>query len=199
MNTLAMYPLQLRVQRCGFNVNRFGYPSMRCGLEENAARLSYYIEAIEADEVHLVAHSLGGLVTMCALRLRPDPRVRKIVLLGSPVAGSLSGRRLARSRVGRLLLGRSDRIWESPPDVTFPDGVAVGVIAGSMPIGLGRVIGRLPRPHDGVVSVAETQVENAADDIVLPVTHTALLLSGSVARQACFFLRNARFLRDRST
>lgn len=189
-----MYPLQLRVQRYGFNVNRFDYASMRCELEDNAARLSRHIECLEADEVHLVAHSLGGLVTLQALRAHPDPRVRRVVLLGSPVAGSLSGRRLARFAAGRLLLGRSERIWETPLDTSCPDRVATGVVSGSMPIGLGRLIGPIPTPHDGVVSVAETKVANATDNIVLPVTHTALLLSGSVARQVCAFLRDGRFV-----
>jgi pimeloyl-ACP methyl ester carboxylesterase len=199
MNPLAMVPLQLRVRKLGFNVTRFGYRSMRSGLEVNAARLSRFIEAIEADVVHLVAHSLGGLVTMRALQLRPDTRAQRIVLLGSPVAGSSSGRRLADFRAGRLLLGNSDHIWKTPPDATFPEDAAVGVIAGSMPIGLGRLVGRLPRPNDGVVTVAETQVRNATDKIVLPVTHTALLFSAGVARQVCFFLRDSRFAHVAST
>ncbi len=194
-----MYPLQRRVEKCGFDVDRFGYRSMRSGLEDNAARLSRFIDAIEADVVHLVAHSLGGLVTMRALQLRPDPRVQRIVLLGSPVAGSLSGRRLKNSRVGRLLLGKSDRIWETLADAKFPDGVTVGVIAGSLPIGLGRLVGRLQQPHDGVVTVTEAQVKNATDHVVLPVTHTALIFSTGVAQQVCHFLRNARFVHRTST
>ena len=161
MNAIAMYPLHLRVQRCGFNVNRFGYASMRCGLDENAAQLSRHIEAIEAEDVHLIAHSLGGLVTMRALQLQPDPRVRRVVLLGSPIAGSLSGRRLGRSAAGRLLLGKSVGIWETSSDWTFPDGVATGVIAGSMPIGLGRLVGQ--RCADPAV---------AAAGIVVAVTET---------------------------
>ena len=193
MKALVMYPLQLRVKRRGFNANGFGYPTLRAGLEQNAAQLSRFIEAIEADVVHVVAHSLGGLVTMRALQLHPDPRIRRMVLLGSPVSGSLSGRRLAELRGGRLLLGNSIGVWEAQSVRTAPDGVAVGVIAGSMPIGLGRLAGALAQPHDGVVTVAETQVKEATDEVIVPTTHTGLLLSGRVARQVCFFLRNARF------
>jgi pimeloyl-ACP methyl ester carboxylesterase len=193
MKALAMYPLQVRVKRCGFNAKGFGYPTLRAGLAENAVQLSRFIDAIDADVVHVVAHSLGGLVTMHAQQLHPDPRIQRIVLLGSPVSGSLSGRRIAALRAGRLLLGNSTRIWEAQSMQTAPDGVAVGIIAGSMPIGLGRLLGTLQRPHDGVVTVAETQVNDATDVVVVPVTHTGLLFSGGVARQACSFLRNARF------
>lgn len=194
MNELAMIPLQSRIKKSGFRVNRFGYPSMRAGLEENAARLARFIDSLDADVVHVVAHSLGGVVTLRALQMRPDPRVQRIVLLGSPVAGSLTGRRLAKIRAGRLLLGKSDRIWGVQSVYASPDGVDVGIIAGSVPIGLGRLFGRIPRPNDGVVAVAETRVINAADDVVLPVNHTGLLLSSRVARQVCNFLRDARFV-----
>jgi len=149
--------------------------------------------------VHMVAHSLGGIVTLRALQLRSDPRVQRIVMLGCPVAGSLSGRRLARNRAGRLLLGKSDRIWEAQSVNASPDSVDVGSIAGSVPIGLGRLFGRIPQPNDGVVAVAETRVINAADDVVLPVNHTGLLLSSRVARQVCNFLRDARFVHGDST
>ena len=199
MNELAMVPLQSRVKKCGFDVNRFGYPSMRAGLEENAARLARFIASLDADVVHVVAHSLGGVVTLRALQMRPDPRVQRIVLLGSPVAGSLTGRRLAKIRAGRLLLGKSERIWKAQSVNASPDGVAVGIIAGRMPIGLGRLFGKIREPNDGVVAVAETHVMNAADEVVLPVNHTGLLLSSKVARQVCAFLRNARFVHGHST
>ncbi len=194
-----MFGLHARLKRCGFEVIGFSYASMRNRLDKNAAQLSRFIDTIEADVVHLVAHSLGGLVTLRALQMRRHPRVRRIVLLGSPVAGSLSGRRLARFGAGRLLLGNSRHIWDGKFENVSPEGVAVGIIAGSVPIGLGRLLGKIPGPHDGVVAVAETQVINSTDTIVLPVTHTALLLSGRVGRQVCSFLRDARFVHAGST
>lgn len=199
MNELAMVPLQSRIKKCGFRVNRFGYRSMRAGLEENAARLSRFIAALDADVVHMVAHSLGGVVTMRALQLHLDPRVQRIVLLGSPVAGSLSGRRLGKFGAGRLLLGKSNGVWEAEPVTAPPDGVAVGIIAGSVPLGLGRLFGKIPEPNDGVVAVAETRVTNVSDQVVLPVNHTGLLLSSRVARQVCSFLREAQFVHGDST
>lgn len=199
MNELAMVPLQSHVKKCGFDVSRFGYPSMRAGLEENAARLSRFIASVDADVVHVVAHSLGGVVTLRALQLRPDPRVQRIVLLGSPVTGSLSGRRLATFRAGKLLLGKSERIWEAQSVNASPDGVAVGIVAGRMPVGLGRLFGKIREPNDGVVTVAETHVTNATDEVVLPVNHTGLLLSSKVARQVCAFLQYARFVHGNAT
>ena len=73
----------------------------------------------------------------------------------------------------------------------------LGVIAGCRGMGLGRVIApRLPKPHDGVVSVAETHVPGMRDHIVLDVSHTAMLASRAVVRQICTFLQQGTFSRD---
>jgi hypothetical protein len=77
-----------------------------------------------------------------------------------------------------------------------PPGRAVAVIAGDRPWGLGQLVARLPRPNDGVVSVAETRLPGIADHLTLPVTHAGLLFSREVARQAGAFLTGGRF--DRS-
>jgi pimeloyl-ACP methyl ester carboxylesterase len=158
--------------------------------------LSRVLKSVQSDQIHIVAHSLGGLVTLRALELYPDARVRHVVLLGSPVAGSFSGRRLANFHAGRMLMGANSHIWGDRHSVKAPEGVDVGVIAGTLPLGLGRFIGKLPHPHDGVVSVAETKLDNATDSILLPVSHSAMLFSGSVGSQVCHFLQQARFIHD---
>ena len=196
MNAAALLMLQKRLHECGYRVVRFGYPTVRAGLKENAARLSRVLKSLQTGRIHIVAHSLGGLVTLHALELNPEPRVRRIVLLGSPVAGSLTGRRLAQFRAGRLIMGASSGLWEERHSVEAPDGVEVGIVAGTLPIGLGYLVGRLPRPHDGAVSVAETRLDNAVDTILMRVSHSAMLFSGDVGRQVCHFLEHARFDHD---
>ena len=75
----------------------------------------------------------------------------------------------------------------------MPNGVEVGVIAGNVPFGLGPLVARLPKPHDGVVLVDETRVPGAKDFIVLRINHTGTLFSPAVGRAACAFLRNGTF------
>lgn len=196
MNAAALSLLQMRVRNCGFRVVRFGYPTVRAGLAESAGRMSKFLKSLDANEIHIVAHSMGGLVTLRALELNANPRVRRIVLIGSPVAGSLSGRRLAKFPAGRILMGANSSIWGDHHRAKAPDGVEAGVIAGTMALGLGRLVGKLPRPNDGVVSVEETKLGNATDTILLHVSHTAMLFSGNVGRQVCHFLEHARFMHD---
>ena len=196
MNAAALYVLHLRMQRCGFHPVRFGYPTVRAGLAKSAAQLSRLIESLDTDAIHIVAHSMGGLVVFRALNLHRDPRVQRVVLMGSPIVGSQSGRRLASHHAGRLLLGANSHVWGTHGFLDAPEGVEIGVIAGTMPVGIGRLVGRLSRPHDGTVSVAETNLDSATDTIHLHVSHTAMLFSGNVGRQACHFLRHARFDHD---
>jgi len=196
MNATALRVLQMRLRSSDLNVVRFGYPTVRAGLDEGAAHLSRLLKTLDSEQIHLVAHSLGGLVTLRALELYPDARVRRIVLMGSPVAGSLSGRRLASFQAGRLLLGANTHVWGVTHQVHVPAGVEAGVIAGTTPVGLGRLVGKLPPPHDGAVSVSETKLDDAKDTIMLRVSHSAMLFSGAVARQVRHFLRHGCFAHD---
>ncbi len=197
MNPLALYPLGRKLEHCGFPVSVFRYATVGSPLEENAGRLADQLAGERSETLHLVGHSLGGLVIMRALAERTEPRVKRVVLLGTPLAGSIAGRSLGRTRTGRWMLGKTLPIWSVPPPPAVPDGVEVGVLAGNLPFGLGRLVVRLPRPNDGAVTVAETRLETATDSIVLPVSHTAMIFSGRVARQVCAFLRNGKFVRGK--
>ena len=67
------------------------------------------------------------------------------------------------------------------------------MVAGSLPIGLGRLFGALPGASDGVVRVEETEVQGMRERVVLPVSHSAMVVSARVAAQVDVFLRDARF------
>jgi hypothetical protein len=73
-------------------------------------------------------------------------------------------------------------------------GCDIGVIAGRMPVGAGRIVAPdLPAPHDGAVSVEETRLPAMRDHIVLNVSHSGMLVSRGVAHQIDAFLRNGAF------
>ncbi|MEO8009443.1 MAG: alpha/beta fold hydrolase [Betaproteobacteria bacterium] len=192
LNGLAMLPLARRLERCGFEVARYGYQSVRRGLRENARRLAAVCEKPGAP-LNLVGHSLGGLLIMTMLHSHRSVKVRRVVLLGSPYANSAAAQGMARFATSRGLLGRTMQDWLRQPRPPIPDGIELGVIAGDLSIGLGRLVTRLPKPNDGVVIFDETRIPGAADSIVLHTSHTAMLLSPAVGRAVCAFLKNGRF------
>ncbi len=99
------------LRRSGYRALRFGYPSVRATLSQNAQALRRFVAAAGGDEIHLVGHSLGGLVILDMLRQEADPRLRRVVLLGTPCTDSHCARRLARVAGMPALLGGSINEW----------------------------------------------------------------------------------------
>ncbi len=190
MNGAAMLPLGWLLSRCDFDVVRFSYASISDGLEYNADRLASLCREQETEPLHLVGHSLGGLLILAALERNKDLKVQRVVLIGSPYAGISAAVALARSPIGEKVLGRTLNDWMRMPRPSLPNRAELGVIAGNVPFGLGRLVARLPKPNDGVVLVEETRVPGAKDSIVLHINHTGMLVSPAVARATCAFLRN---------
>jgi pimeloyl-ACP methyl ester carboxylesterase len=185
------------LRRLGYHTLRFGYPSVRATLGQNAAALRHYVAAAGGSEIHLVGHSLGGLVILDMLRQEADPRLRRVVLLGTPCNDCHCARRLLRVAGMPTLLGRSIKEWlaRGPGATAAPQpAIEVGVLAGTRSVGLGRVVPGLPRPNDGVVGLAEARLPGAADFIALPVAHSEMLASRRCAAQVAAFLQNGHFL-----
>lgn len=194
MPAWVMLPLRYRLARCGFACTCFGYASARAGLDANAARLARSIETCGSDRVHLVGHSLGGALALHATASHALRRVHRVVMMGSPYRDSYAARVLARSDIGRRMLGQTVPEWLSCPRLAIPPGVEVGVIAGTVAFGLGAIVARdMPRPHDGVIRVAETAVDGMKESIEVAVSHSHLLLSKAVGRLVCSFLRHGQF------
>jgi pimeloyl-ACP methyl ester carboxylesterase len=177
-------------------VHLFGYPSLRTDLDGNIQSLFEFVESIDAETVHLVGHSLGGLLILKMLNSHPPSRVGRVVCLGSPLRGSSAGMRIQSLPGGKVFAGKSlvQALGEPLPD--WQGQWPLGVIAGSMGVGLGRLVEQLEAPHDGTISVSETRLPGISDHLVLPLNHSGLVFSPEVARQTDYFLSQGRFLRD---
>jgi pimeloyl-ACP methyl ester carboxylesterase len=191
----VMQGLRLRLSRRGYAACAFDYRSMSRGLDEHARRLAASVAKLQQPVIHLVGHSLGGLVILRYLRNYGEGRIGRIVLLGTPVRACLAGLRFDELAAAARLLGTSREILRSLPDDYRPQR-DLGVIAGSHPWGLGRMIMRLPGVNDGVVRLEETGVAGMRDRIVLPVSHSGMLASARVAREIAVFLERGAFDHD---
>ena len=191
---IAMWPMRRRLERCGYTVRAYSYPTMRLTLDENTARLCRYCDGLGGGKVHLVGHSMGGLVALATAERLPAACRGRVVLIGTPFAKSFAARALQRLPGGRAMLGHSMGQWLAGRRSTPPVAFDLGVIAGSGGVGLGRLIAPgLPKPNDGVVNIEETRVPGMRDHVVLPVSHTQMLVSGAVVRQVCAFLEHGKF------
>ncbi len=193
VHSLQLVLLARRLRRCGYRTRLFNYRSVRRSVRHNAARLARRVRRIDADKIHLVGHSLGGLVILQALQDNPGLINGRIVLLGSPVRGSAVARRIHQRRLLRWLIGRSGEQGLLGGGPQWRGWQSLGVIAGRYSLGIGRLMGGLSGANDGVVNLAETLIEGAQDCIVVDATHIGLLVSKRVAGQVCAFLKRGRF------
>ncbi|MEO7557885.1 MAG: alpha/beta hydrolase [Gammaproteobacteria bacterium] len=192
MTGIDMLLLRRRLRRCGYEVVQFTYPTMRNSIDANAACLHEFTRTCDQDAtIHFIGHSLGGLVILRLFRDFPE-RPGRIVLLGTPCAGSYVARRLTQY-LGRWLFGQSLEQGLLSDTHRWNGGRALGVIAGNLSFGGGMIVRGLPRPNDGTVAVQETYLSGMTEHITLPVSHTGLLFSTTVARQVCAFLKTGRF------
>jgi len=179
MTGTEMRVLGGRLEEAGFRARYFRYRSWRGGLAEAADALREFVDATEGERVHLVGHSLGGVVIARMLVDAPFARPGRVAMLGSPMNGSAAAGIVSRHRAGRWLVGGVIRegIVERTPK--WPGGRDLLVVAGDIPFGSGLLLG-LARPHDGVIRVEETRVEGARA-VTVRASHVGLLLSRKVA------------------
>lgn len=188
---LTLGPLSRRLREDGFEPQVIDYSSVLHGPERAAREVLARLEASDAP-VHLVGHSLGGLVALRALSMSAEQAVGRVVCLGSPLAGSAAALGLGRFPLAPALMGRSRRLLAE--GIGSVEGrVDVGSIAGTRAMGLGRFFGRLQGPCDGTVAVEETRVPGLADHCTVHASHTGLILSREAARLTVTFLREGRF------
>jgi hypothetical protein len=193
MTGLELGLLRRRVSQAGFETQQFHYHTVLESVAENARKLADYIARLDAESVHLVGHSLGGMVILRMFEIGVVIPSGRVVLLGSPVRGSVAARSMTQKNWG-WLLGQSgpDGLAEEHNPV-WNQSRELGVLIGTGGTGFG-----LPRPeltgvHDGVVTAEETRLPGATDQIALDVHHTSMLFRPEVAEQVIQFLKTGKF------
>jgi pimeloyl-ACP methyl ester carboxylesterase len=190
MPAFAMSFLGARLASRGFSTRAFAYRG-RDPFDANVERFVRWVRHLNG-KAHFVGHSLGGVLILEALRRHPELPAASALLVGAPVRGCYAGRRFGRARFGRWMMGACGPLWEERA-AAWRGTVPLGVIAGTVPLGLGRAFGRLPGQNDGVVCVSETAVDGMSAQALLPLGHSSLIVSSRVAALAARFFTQGRF------
>jgi pimeloyl-ACP methyl ester carboxylesterase len=179
-----MTPLARRLEAAGYVVNNWGYRSIRRSIDEHGERLARELQRV-ADEspttkVHVVAHSMGSIVTRDALVRGLPKNLGRVVFLGPPHGGSpmasLFGpwlRPLCRP-IDQL----AARAGSFVNCLGALEGVEFGVIAASL---------------DVLVPLASTHLAGQREHVVLRSMHSQLLFRTDVAAMTGNFLRHGAF------
>lgn len=190
-----MASMAKRLRARGHRVRVFSYPTRAAALDGHADALHDFLEKDRAQELHLVGHSMGGLVILNMLSRYDDLPPGRVVLMGTPVQGSAVVRKMAKLPGQEFIFGKSREDLLQGFRVS-PEGRETGMIRGTRPFGFGQIAGRPDEPNDGSIRLSETQLEGLKDTIDLPVAHSEMLVSAKVVDQVEQFLLYGSFKKD---
>lgn len=186
----------------GYRVINLRYASRSAAIHDLAAEALGPVFAaprLAGERVHIVTHSLGGVLVRQYLHDHGTPiNLGRVVMLAPPNQGSEVADKLARWSVYGWLNGPAGldlgTAMEQTPNALgpLPAGVEVGVIAGGRSLNpfFSAII---PGPDDGKVAVERTHVAGEADHAIVPYSHTWLMNRTETERLVCRFLSAGNF------
>lgn len=174
-------PLAKKLQRLGWNAQCYRYPSWVSSIEREGERFADFLKKQyqrDSKPIHLIGHSMGGLVARVAINHLPSDAIGKLVMICTPNQGSHIASRVHR--------------WLGP---FFP-------MLSQMSDEQGSFVKRLPPPKvpyaivaadgDLVVRPDSTRVSGDEPWLRVPGMHSAAVWRDDVAKAVDSFLRNGK-------
>jgi len=184
---VVMWLMGQRLKQRGYRVVNWGYPSIRRNVEAHGQDLHRRLLELEQDpsvgEIHLVTHSMGGIVARTALTHGDLVKLHRMVMLCPPNRGSRWATMFGP--LLRKLCCTIDQLATRPDSyvncLPLPEDLEVGIIAAAF---------------DPLVPLDSTYLGVERDHIIWPLSlHSGILFRNGVAEQVAHFLANGEFLR----
>lgn len=201
----SMAKMASKLQQAGYAVENIDYPSTRLSVSQISKHyLAPTVEWASAKykKVHIVTHSMGGIITRHYLAEHGSGQIGRVVMLAPPNHGSEVIDNLGKMGLVTPMLGPGaaelSTADNSVPNSLPPlirDDCEVGIIAGTRsynPLFSYWVKGE----DDGKVSVQSTILEGMSDHLVVKANHTFIMRNKTVIEQVIHFLRAGQFRND---
>lgn len=183
-NTLLLAMLARRLRGHGYRTDLWGYRNMWSSIRVLADRFARSLATLDADpgidRLHLVTHSMGGIVGRAALEQYRPRKMGRFVMLAPPNRGSF---------VATAMAGSFGRVLKPVAELS----TAADSMVNSLPTPAGVEIGVIAAAHDALVSAESTHPDAPHDHVTLPTWHTGLLFRRDTADLVADFLATGRF------
>lgn len=198
----SMAAIEGMLARNGYDVFNIGYPSRKYPialLAEEIGRRIHDLNTAAYAHVHVVTHSMGGIILRKILKKDSIPHLGRVVMLSPPNQGSEVVDRLKHWPLFRLLNGPAGGELGTAPD-DLPGRL------GGVDFDLGVIVGRktvnwilstiIPGENDGKVSTQRARVPGMRDFLVVDATHPFIMRNPVVLDEILGYLRNGKFSRN---
>lgn len=196
----SMSKLEKHLIKNGYTVSNTGYPSTSEPVEAIAEK--YLADMVNdcikkgAGKIHIVTHSLGGIITRQYLQDHTLPVGSRIVMISPPNKGSELVDAFRDIFIFDWLYGPAGQELGTEPD-SLPNSLKpvsgeIGVITGDFtfnPVYSWIISGE----DDGKVSVESAKLEEMVDFLVVPSSHSFIMNHSKVLDQVVYFLENGKF------
>ena len=181
---ILMHLLGRRLQSHGFTTRNWGYPSVIGTVQRHAAKLRRVLDELNTDEdvsrIHLVTHSMGGIVGWYALQQRIPDKFGRFVLLTPPGRGSWLATTFGW--IARPICPGVEQLSTRPESLVNQlktlDGIDVGAIGATL---------------DLVVPASYSHMPGEREHQIFPGLHHQVLFRADVAESVARFLQTGSF------
>ena len=197
----SLRAFQRALEANGYSVLNLDYRSRHLPLEALAESIHPAVARfarMNPGALHIVAHSMGGLLARVYLARYRPARLGRVVMVGTPNGGSAVADLLRDWPLYRLVFGPAGQQLVTTPEVALSTAFGavdydLGVLAGDRPFIPLVADLLLPGPNDGKVTVASTRLVGMADHLTIHTSHTRLASHPETLAATLNFLHHGQF------
>lgn len=196
----AMRSIAKDLEEYAYHTVSISYPSTSMTIPEIAD--TYMPPAIEeckkngAEQIHIVSHSMGGIVVRQYLQTHNLPEGSKVVMLSPPNQGSELSDKFGEESWYQFFVGPAGSSLSNNEGGIIPTlkkvNASVGVIAGYRDWSVWPS-SWLPEPNDGTVSVESMKLAEMDDFVLVNSGHAMMRFHADTHEQIRYFLTQGSF------